>query len=268
MAVIPQTYLDAVVSIGVRIDSDIKWIGTGFFVIREIKEGKGVPFLVTNRHVLMGKHSIVIRMKIKDTDALKVCDAPLFSEGNPIYLCHPNEKVDIAVVPLAANYITDNNLQFPCLNIDKNALTIPEFRENGLDEGSLIHMLGFPMGLVNVESQLPICRLGCVARMSDAQIQESYNIIVDIQNFPGNSGSPIVTRPELVSLTGTKSMNRCLLLGIVHAYIPYNESLINQQTKQVVEIRSENSGLALVHPAEYIREVIDLIISPQSGGHN
>lgn len=263
MAVIPQVYMDAVVSIGVRSAADIKWIGTGFFVIREVQEGHGIPFLVSNRHVFEIEKSIVIRMKKKDSDDLKECDAPLFNGDAPIYVCHPDPDIDIAVLPLVANYITENNLQFPCMDIDKNALTISEFRAAGLDEGSLVHMLGFPMGLVNAESQMPICRLGCVARMSDAQIREDHNIIVDIQNFPGNSGSPIVTRPELVRLNGTTAMNRCMLLGIVHSYIPYSESLVNQQTGKIVEIRSENSGLAKVHPVEYIREVIDQIRLPQ-----
>ena len=33
----------------------------------------------------------------------------------------------------------------------------------------------------------------------------------------------------------------------------------NQQTEEIVEILSENSGLAWVHPVEQIREVVDLI---------
>ena len=97
--------------------------------------------------------------------------------------------------------------------------------------------------------------------MSAAQIAESHNVLVDIQNFPGNSGSPIVTRPEIVTISGTPSFNKSILLGIVHSYIPYQESLINSQTKKVVEIRSENSGIALVHPVEYIKEIVDMIAS-------
>ena len=48
------------------------------------------------------------------------------------------------------------------------------------------------------------------------------------------------------------------MIGIIHAYLPYRESLINSQTKEIVEVRSKNSGLALMHPVEYIREVIDM----------
>lgn len=95
--------------------------------------------------------------------------------------------------------------------------------------------------------------------MSEAQIKETHNLIVDIQNFPGNSGSPIITRPEVVAIQGTKFFSKSVLLGIVHSYFHYSEQLISSQTKRVVEIRTENSGLALVHPVEYIREVVDIL---------
>ena len=49
-------------------------------------------------------------------------------------------------------------------------------------------------------------------------------------------------------------------MGIVHSYIPYREKLINSQTNEVVEVRSENSGIANMHPVEYIRDIIDTIL--------
>lgn len=260
MAIIPSFYLDAVVSIGVWNSTRPVWIGTGFFVVRKIKKnGDGRPFLVTNRHVLLDTDMIVIRMKEKDSERVKEIEAPLFENGKPLYTLHPNPKIDIAVLPLNGSFIQENNLEFPCFDIDENAMISCTLLENGIDEGSVVYMLGFPMGLVNLSSNLPICRLGCVARLSAEQIAESFNFLIDIQNFPGNSGSPIISRPEILSIEGTKSLNQSVLMGIVHSYIPYRESLINSQTKEIVEIRSENSGLANVHPVEYILELIDSI---------
>ena len=265
MAIIPQFYKNAVVSIGVKNqNSDIAWIGTGFFVTRAIDENNVRPFLVTNRHVFLGKSTIVIRMKEKDTENLKEFDVSIVkSDGSnekPIYVLHTQDDIDIAVLPLDASFIIENHLEFPAFDIDSNAMTSSELRDNGLDEGSLIFMLGYTMGLINQSSSLPICRLGCIARISKEQIQEQHNILVDIQNFPGNSGSPIINRPEVVSIQGTKKLDRSVLIGIIHSYIPYQETLINSQTGKFVEIRSENSGLAYAHPVEYIRDIIDMIL--------
>lgn len=262
MAIIPQVYLDSVVSIGVRDNAKkIHWIGTGFFVGRDSnEEGKVVPLLVTNKHVFEGKDIVVIRMQKKDSDELEEVDFPLVKPDNsPMYFIHDMPDVDIAVLSINAQYILDHNLQFPYIHIDNSAMSSLELRENGAEEGSIVYMLGFPMGLVNVSSNLPISRMGCIARMSETQIKEQHNILVDIQNFPGNSGSPIITRPEFVSIHGTEPLTRSVLIGIVHSYLPYREKLINSQTNEVVEIRSENSGIANVHPVEYIRDIIDKI---------
>ena len=262
MAIIPEIFTYSVTAIGVRNDN-ILWIGTGFFASRKIDtEGNAVPMLITNRHVVENKNSIVLRFRKSGLEKVEMVDAPLIENGKKLYYLHPNKDIDIAVLPLNAQFITENNLFFSAFDIDDHAMTSEELRNEGVDEGSLIYMLGFPMGLVNSNSTLPICRLGCIARMSAIQLLESYNILADIQNFPGNSGSPIVSRPEFVSIEGTKSLNRSVLIGIVHSYIPYREKLVNQQTNQVVELRSENSGIALVHPVEFIREVVDLFQKP------
>lgn len=263
MAIIPNFYVNAVVAIGTGNVSNTTWVGTGFLACRIIDDkGNARPLLITNKHVLNDEKNIVIRLRKKDSEDFQTIDVSLFENRKKLYVVHPIDTVDIAVLPLNGKFFTENQLAFDAFDIDdlNHAMSSEELRNEGVDEGSLIHMLGYPMGLVNINSTLPICRLGCVARMSKAQIDESYNVLVDIQNFPGNSGSPIVTRPEIVSIKGTKALKKSVLLGIIHSYIPYQETLINTQTKKIVEIRSENSGIAKVHPVEYIREVVDLII--------
>lgn len=252
MALIPKIYIDAVVSIGLRQTNDsIAWIGTGFFVHRRINDKEVLPFLVSNKHIFEGKSCVVIRMRETQENKLVLKDVSLSD-------CRVHTFADIAAVMLSGTTITQQHLKFSSFDIDGNSFSSFELRDNGVDEGSLVYMLGFPMGLVNVNSELPICRMGCIARISEEQIAESHDALLDIQNFPGNSGSPIVNKPENIGIQGTNILDRCMLIGIIHAYIPYRESLINSQTHEVVEFRSENSGIALMHPVEYIREVIDM----------
>ena len=100
--------------------------------------------------------------------------------------------------------------------------------------------------------------MGCIARMSQEQIDESNNILMDIQNFPGNSGSPVFLRPEPLAIKGTEGFSRCVLIGIIHSYIPYRDYLVSRQTGETIEVRTENSGLANMHPVEFIREVVNI----------
>lgn len=259
MAIITSMFKNAVVPIGIRQkDSSIAWIGTGFLVVKGTSAGDYNPYLISNRHVMSGCSSFVYAMKEAGTDNVKILEAlSVGADGRPLFRAHPNSSIDIAVLPVDAAYIRKEKVIFPAFDIDKNAMTSKELREAGVDDGSLVYMLGFTLGLVNNTSKSPLCRLGCIARMSEQQINEQFNILVDIQNFPGNSGSPIILRPEFFSVDGTKSLNRNVLVGIVHSYIPYQDQLQSVQSKKVVEVRTENSGIALVHPVEYIKEIID-----------
>lgn len=260
MSIIPEFYKNAVVCIGIKNTTDITWIGTGFFVIRELDSDNGIPYLISNKHVFSNSKQIVIRMKERDVDNWKDVDAYLYDDNdNAIFVTHSDKDIDIAVLPLSAKYINENNLEFPAFDIDKKALTSSELRTKGVDDGSTIYMLGFPMQLITKMTSHPICRLGCVARISKDQIDETKNILVDIQNFPGNSGSPIINRPEIVSIEGTPALNESVLIGIVHSYLPYQERLLSAQSNKIVEIREENSGLAFAHPVEYIRDIINTI---------
>jgi len=265
MAIIPELFLRAVTSVGIRTKNDeIKWIGSGFFLLKVVDDaGNGKPFLVTNKHVVESHDSIVLMFNDENNHEVIYADAPLLDDGKNICYFHENKIIDIAVVPLNGNFFNDNHLPFYAFNIDEHTMTSKKLLGSGVEEGTFIYMLGFPMELVNNNSTLPICRLGCIARIKESQIAETANYLVDLQNFPGNSGSPIITRPEIISIQGTPRLNRSVLAGIVHSYIPYREELQSRQTGLVVELRTENSGIALVHPVEYIREIIDHILANQ-----
>ena len=271
MAIIPESYLNATVAIGVA-DGDVtSWIGTGFFVIRNLGEyGVGRPYLITNKHVFAGKHIVILRMTNQLTGELVNVPASLVDGEKSLYLVHPDPNIDVAVLPLNADFITGNNLAYSAFDIDCDAATSDQLRREGFDEGSFIYMLGFPLGLVNYRSLTPVCRMGCVSRIDQFQVAETGNYLIDMQNFPGNSGSPVVSRPELLSVGETKALPKSLLVGIVHSYIPYRVPLVDMQTGRTVEVREENSGLANVHPVEYIQQIIsqvqprDVLVSDQN----
>lgn len=71
MAIIPKRYMNSVFSIGICDNSGISWIGTAFFVVRKNNDRtKMMPFLVTNKHVVVGNCPLVIRMRNRITGLL------------------------------------------------------------------------------------------------------------------------------------------------------------------------------------------------------
>ena len=76
--------------------------------------------------------------------------------------------------------------------------------------------------------------------------------------FPGNSGGPVINKPEVISIEGTSSVPSPYLIGIVSSYLTYTDTAVSKQTGQSRVVFEENSGLAVVIPADYILETIDL----------
>lgn len=258
MSLIPKFFMEAVLSIGSRDDAGkVFWDATGFLVEKQVNDGKSLVVLITNRHVLDGEKSAVIRLKDTQTGKLKELDLPLEDENkNRLYSVHPDPNVDIAAKLIKARGLEEHNLKLSRFDLDEQALASEKFIEKGGDGGALVYMLGFPMGFVEVDTNTTICRMGCVARMDPAEISKSKRFLLDIQNFPGNSGSPVISMPEAISLVGTNALDKAYLIGIVSGYRPYQEQLLNLQTHRIVEIKSENSGIAVANPVEFIQETV------------
>ena len=254
MALIPEQFKNSIVSIGVLADGETKWIGTGFLVGVLVEAGYEV-YLVSNKHVFEQKHPYKIRLVNKDTMSVSEYDLLLRPGMNCLF--SDEDNVDIGIVSINGKFLDDHIANFGLIDINKNAVSSTEYLSLGGASGDGVYMLGYPMGLIDVGSNEPLCRSGCVARISMAEIDSTKNFLLDLQNFPGNSGSPIFLKPEIVSIKGTKHIETCYLIGIIHGYIPYEEKLLNLQTDKVVEIRSENSGIAVANPVEFIRELIN-----------
>lgn len=260
MAIIPDSYLNAVVSIGQENQNDhsISWIGTGFIIRQRVYDDQHCCMLVTNKHVIEGKDHLYIRIKKKNSEDLVSFRCVLSGPEHMDYSVHPNPEIDIAALHLPWKIIIDNGLDASSFDLTHNAISSNEIIEHGGGPGTIVYMLGYPMGLAVNDSNVPICRMGCIARLLPRDVDRTHYILLDIQNFPGNSGSPVITRPEIISVNNTKAMRETSLIGIVKGYYPYTEQLMNLQTKEIVETRAENSGIAVMHPTEYIREVTEI----------
>ena len=262
MSIITNKILNSVVAIG-NINSqnpnNKNWIGTGFLIgyRNDISNDNDEVYLVTNKHVVRNQQTLYIRFNMQDISK-GVEDYPLqikdINDGRYLFSLHPNNDVDIVACSLNLQFLKDKKSLFNFFDINKDVYFLNDMREKEILEGNLVYSLGFPMNLVTQNIQCPICRLGCISRISDIfSLRNPINFLVDAQTFPGNSGGPIICRPECV-----KNYIEPKLVGILHSYIPYKEYLYSQQTGQLRSQMEENSGLTVVHPVDRILEVIKI----------
>jgi len=263
MALIPPSFLDCVVAIGTIQNGKKSWIGTGFLVgrfYRKVDEKKNEyhTFLVTNKHVLRSLQSIIIRFN-PESSSESAKDYPIRlvdADGNKTWTSHPVE--DVGIIHINAEILRSDARKFTYFQSDISLLSIKQMAEKGVSEGDCIYVLGYPMGIVAKDLQYVIVRSGSIARIRDLLEGRSNHFIGDAFVFPGNSGGPVVLKPELIHVQNTKPIKTAYLIGIVQGHIPYKDTAISVQTKRPRVIFEENSGLCAIIPTDFIMEAIEI----------
>lgn len=264
MALLPPAFLDAVVAIGTgdKVE-DRDWIGTGFFFGKVINDTLPVDqreyriWLVTNRHVLENLRTVYIKSNSAQGTGSKDYQVQLVSRnGKNRWIGHPDEDIDVAVIPTSGNILKTEGRSFFFFQSDIHVMLHQEIKQAQVTEGDGIFLLGFPLGLVHEDRQYVICRNGCIARIRDFSENRSSNFLIDASVFPGNSGGPVILSPYGMAVQGTNPNLNADLIGIVRSYLPYQDIAISEQTKKPRIIFEENTGLAVVESVDSIMATI------------
>ena len=261
MALLPPSHLDAVVALGIP-DSNgsIQYTATGFLYGHPVGESgeEYRIFLITNRHVVKDVDMLKARFNRPMGADPKIYDIPLRGNNGSIqWTEHPSS--DVAVVQLLPKKLEEDGIKFTWIPGDRQ-LALEQAKKLQISEGDGVFVLGFPMGLAGEKRNYAIVRQGVIARIRDWLGGHSPTILIDATVFPGNSGGPVFTKPEIASVPGTKSNKRSLLIGMISNYLYYEDVAISSQTHKARITFQENAGLATVVPVDAIQETVDLAV--------
>ena len=262
MALIPPFFLDAVVAIGAQNEKgELIWIGTGFIIGRQIADqpDRYHTYLVTNKHVVRDQKIVFLRFNPQSNEKAKDYPSPVIdAQNNPLWTGHPSDEIDVAVIQINFEILRSDQMKCSFFQSDKHVLNKTQLINSGLSEGDFIYVLGFPMNLVDPERKYVIARHGIIARIKNYYEGFSKDFLIDSFVFPGNSGGPVINKPEIVAIQNTKGLATSNLIGMVQSYIPYRDMAVSAQTKEPRIMFVENSGLASVIPTDFILETIEI----------
>lgn len=266
MALIPPFFSDCVVAIGMDDDTGKRhWIASGFLygVSTETRARDYQVYLVTNRHVLMNLDDAYLRCNPQADKPAREFHLTLFDGDRPLWFVHPDDNIDIAAMPINFDLLVESGMQVAYFQADQHSATIDAMNALGVTEGDFAYVLGFPMGLVGQHRNAVIVRGGTLARVRDLLARTSPVFLVDAFVFPGNSGGPVILKPEAIAIEGTQPQLVPYLIGIVQAYVPYDDVAISAQTGRPRVVFEENTGLAAAHPVDFIIETIQARRTPR-----
>ena len=278
MALIPPDFLNTVVALGAPSkDGSVEYYATGFlygYPAGTTDENGAEQFriyLVTNRHVFDKASEQLTQLQARFNRPMgtgaSIYALPLKqADGSASWIVHPDPKADVAVLGINAKRLQADGIEYRFFVGDEHTFTLDQARASEVSEGDGVFVLGFPLGQAGNERNYTIVRQGIIARVQDWLRGNARTFLIDASIFPGNSGGPVLLKPVVSAIQGTKANTRCGLIGMVSQYIPYREVAVSRQTGRPRMIFEENSGLGIVVPHDVIQETIETAIRKLSPG--
>ena len=123
------------------------------------------------------------------------------------------------MIPTSWRDLDDKGVQWETFAAGRNALIEGgSRRQSRIAEGDGVFILGFPVGWIpgTGRQDYPIVRQGVFDANPRMELNSDHDtFLVDGSGFPGNSGGPVVTKPQFVGVLGTKNVTAPFLVGMV-----------------------------------------------------
>lgn len=260
MALLSQRHLDPVVPIGVRRGrTSVEFIATGFTYGMQVGKSKSESeqychFIVTSRHVIEHRETLFVRQNYSSDTHISI------NSPRDAWFFHPNPEIDVAVLPFNVPDSSGQSVKIPLPYSNRLALLRKQLAELEFGEGDEIFVLGFPLAMVaDGHRNYAIVRQGVIARIQDWYDHAVESFLIDALVFPGNSGSPVLTKPTTYSAHG-KLVERAYLIGMVSEFVAHKNTVRRDGRGRAVMTSTENTGLAQVIPIETIEETMKLAL--------
>jgi len=201
-------------------------VGTGFFYNKShpTDPNLSIPMLVTNRHVIDNASEGVIQIFTADKDGKPITkervsinlDSGFFSSFKI------SNEYDLAMIPIGGVFNHMNNIGNPPFFRAADKSIIPnEEQRSELAAIEDIVFIGYPSGIIDSHSGLPLIRKGITASPLWGKFQGKNEFLIDAGVFPGSSGSPvfILNQGSYVSGTNLVVGTRVMLVGFIYQTI-------------------------------------------------
>lgn len=243
MSLLNPTHLSSVAHITVQSpDQSRTSTGTAFcFVDRIPEKDTGYIYVVTCAHLFHemppSAHSTV-RFNTRSGLRNMIASRQDWME---------NSSADVAVLQLNAEFIRKQNIDVVAWGFD-DIVTRENATPKGVFEGEEVFILGYPIGWRPATLDYPIVRAGMIGQIRGWIDGHHSSILVSGTVFGGNSGSPVILRPQPGGLEGTPVLTKLHVLGMVASY--------HMVSSPASPVTGENAGIMDIVPMDTIYSLI------------
>lgn len=243
--------------------------GTGFLLTEERPKGGTSMLLVTNKHVIEGADQVTLHLIAASSANTPALGSGLTLTCSPNqFIGHPDPEIDIAMIGVggALQQLADVGTPAFFRSVSPSMCATKATLED-YEPIEPVTFIGYPSGLYDSASLLPIVRQGFAATAMNIDYETKPVFLIDASVFPGSSGSPVflVPRPSMPDKRGNITIGgpakAPVLLGIVAAVHQRQVPVILASANQGVPIVNELIDLGIVYKASAIHELARQIIS-------
>jgi len=198
--------------------------GTGFLLSKENHQGGTSLLVVTNKHVVEGAATVTMHFLAASGNSPKLGQERTLVAVSQQFIGHPDPEIDIAMIGVGGALQQLAELGTPAF-FRSVSLSMCATSEVLMDFEPIepVTFIGYPNGLYDSASFLPIVRQGYAATAMDVDYEGKPTFLIDASVFPGSSGSPVflVPRPSAPDKFGNITIGGAarppILLGVVAA---------------------------------------------------
>ena len=204
-------------------------LGTGFlYQFPGLNIDEAIPCIVTNKHVIHGKHTVNLQLQIAPIGSELQGDGTAAGEVRwsvalslaEIVVLHPDPHVDLAAIifaPVLRALPIGTEIKNACLN---SSWRLSSSEATFIRPVEPILMVGYPNGLWDEVNNRPITRQGLTASHPLHSWNGSRTFVIDAACFGGSSGSPVFLYEDGLYRDSNNSYSpgtRARLLGVLFA---------------------------------------------------
>lgn len=262
-----QTMIEQLLFVTVRISTiahdGTLGSGTGFFFEEDLGNGRSAILLVTNKHVVAGASTVLLHF-VGAADGQPVLGVERRVEAHPsLFHGHPDPDIDITVLGIAGMLEQLQQAGTPVFfrSVSASMCATPQLLDN-YEPIEPVTFIGYPSGLFDSASLLPIVRQGHAATALNVDYEGKATFLIDGSVFPGSSGSPVflVPKPSAPDKRGNIVIGGAprppVLLGVVAAVHQRQVPVLQAHAAAGVPFVFDLIDLGVVYKA---REIVTLV---------
>jgi len=242
--------------------------GTGFILVRPLKNQPGPPGRITGKAVLItaghvleemqgDQITVILRSRhpeSPDTWLRRPYILPIRRNGQRLWTRHPD--ADVAVM-----YVGFDVPLFDKVPTVDLLATDEMLRSYEIAPGVELKCLGYPLGAESTAAGFPILRTGNIASYPLLPTATTKTFLMDFRVFKGNSGGPVYfSQPQLRSSLRLGGRAQ-FIMGLLS-----QETLLNVQVQEPYEssLKQLQLFIGVVIHASILRQAIEILPPPES----